>query len=51
MAAHPKAKELAELTNALSLSTSATLIAEVNRITNKQDAAIATLLDKYQKLK
>lgn len=41
----------AKQTKARALAREEGEIAEVNRITNKQDAAIATLLDKYQKLK
>ena len=41
----------AKQTKARALAREEAEIAEVNRITNKQDAAIATLLDKYQKLK
>lgn len=41
----------AKQTKARALAREEGEIAEVNRISNKQDAAIATLLDKYQKLK
>lgn len=44
MAAHPKAKELAELTNALSLSTSASLLAEVNRISREHGPEVGVTI-------
>ncbi len=44
MAAHPKAKELAELTNALSLGTSASLLDEVNRISREHGPEVGVTI-------
>lgn len=47
MAIHPKAQELAALTNALSISTSASLLTEVNRISREHgpDIGVTVGLD------